>query len=246
MKTAIHGDSRAIARTTCISLIRVSGTGQLKGDGPERQRETIRRFAESQHLDIVYEVFGNKSQSGSVDVEDRVDLVECLIECEERGVNLVLIEDYHRLGRDLLASELAARLFRDAGIQILCAANGIDLTAGGSEDPTAQFVRTVLAAAAQMDKDMTVLKLRVGRARKRKATGRCEGPLPFGEKEGERGALRVMLHMENIGYSTQDIVNNLNDQGFVTRNGHAWNRGSVWRILKRQQSLSAARAQQEV
>jgi hypothetical protein len=47
------------------------------------------------------------------------------------------------------------------------------------DTPTTTFVRQVLGAVAQLDKAMTVAKLRGARERKRREDGWCEGGAPL-------------------------------------------------------------------
>jgi hypothetical protein len=54
-----------------------------------------------------------------------------------------------------------------------------DSSAFVDDTPTATFVRQVLGAVAQLDKAMTVAKLRGARERKRRENGWCEGGSPL-------------------------------------------------------------------
>jgi hypothetical protein len=53
------------------------------------------------------------------------------------------------------------------------------------ETPTAIFIRQVLGVAAQLDKAMTVAKLRGARERKRRMVGKCEGRKSMAELRPE-------------------------------------------------------------
>jgi hypothetical protein len=61
-------------------------------------------------------------------------------------------------------------------------------TAFVDDTPTATFVRQVLGAVAQLDKAMTVAKLRGARERKRRENGWCEGGSPLHVKYPEPSA----------------------------------------------------------
>jgi DNA invertase Pin-like site-specific DNA recombinase len=61
---------------------------------------------------------------------------------------------------------------------------GVALTAGDG-DPTRVLIRQVLGAVSQFEKAVIVSKLKAARQRKKRATGRCEGRKPFGERPGE-------------------------------------------------------------
>jgi hypothetical protein len=62
------------------------------------------------------------------------------------------------------------------------------------DTPTAALVRQVLGAIAQLDKAMTVAKLRLARDRIRKGDGKCEGRKSHVEERSEAVALARQLH----------------------------------------------------
>ena len=223
-------------KTHCLSLIRVSGAGQLDGDGPDRQRSVVQKYADAHEYEIVHEVFGEKSQSGAVLLQERMDLMECLALCDELDVHVVLTEDAHRLSRDSVQHEMAVREFQAAGVQVISATSGVDLTKGDVNDPTSKLIRQLLAAVAEWDKDTLVLKLRVARERKKQRTNGKEGKegiKPYGSKDGEQAGLDLIATRLAAGDGPQAIANQLNQAGIFTRCGNSWTRGSVHRIAHR-------------
>ena len=62
------------------------------------------------------------------------------------------------------------------------------------DTPTTTVVRQVLGAVAQLDKAMTVAKLRGARDRKRRQTGWCEGGAPLHERYPEDVRMAKRLH----------------------------------------------------
>ena len=74
-------------------------------------------------------------------------------------------------------------MLKDKGIEIIAA----DSSGAFVDDtPTTTFVRQVLGAVAQLDKAMTVAKLRGARDRKRRQAGWCEGGAPLHERYPRR------------------------------------------------------------
>jgi DNA invertase Pin-like site-specific DNA recombinase len=65
------------------------------------------------------------------------------------------------------------------------------------DTPTATFVRQVLGAVAQLDKAMTVAKLRGARERKRRENGWCEGGSPLHVRYPEAVRLAKRLRRAN-------------------------------------------------
>ena len=95
------------------------------------------------------------------------------------------------------------------------------------------MLRQILGALAQWEKSALVYKLRKARDRKRATTGRCEGPLPFGELEGEGPAYRMLEAWRAGGHSYAQIAKWANHTGLKTRGGGPWNKAKVFNVLKK-------------
>lgn len=224
------------AKTGAFSYLRVSGRGQIDGDGFPRQREAIARFARGNGY-VVVEEFLDEGVSGSRELSERPGLAALIDRMESNGVRLVIVERADRLARDLMVNEVILDQFRRVGARVLTA-DGADLTTG-SDDPTRTLIRQVLGAVAQFDKCVTVLKLRAARERKRRQTGRCEGRKPFGSRPGESIALARLGQLrrkprgrERLSYAA--IASAMNSEGIPTRTGKPWAGGTVAGILARQ------------
>ena len=220
--------------TTAVSYLRVSGIGQIDGDGFDRQREAIERFAKSRKLELVAE-YREEGVSGTNELADRTALAACLDRVENNGVKIVIIETANRLARDLMVQEVILSQFREAGVQVL-GADGTDLT--NDDNPTAKLIRQVLGAVAEFDKSVTVLKLRAARERKRAKGERCEGRKPFGWHENEKPVLARIKQLrrkprggDKLSYSA--VAKQLNKEGCITRSGKQWTHTSVRQISER-------------
>ena len=174
------------AKTPALSYLRVSGRGQVDGDGFPRQREAITAFARANGFEVIEE-FRDEGVSGTKELADRPGLAALIDRLESNGVRVVLVERADRLARDLMVNEVILDQFRRIGARVL-AADGVDLTTG-NEDPTRTLIRQVLGAVAQFEKTVVVLKLRAARERKRRQTGRCEGRKPFGSRRSSLGSV---------------------------------------------------------
>jgi DNA invertase Pin-like site-specific DNA recombinase len=87
-------------------------------------------------------------------------------------VKTVLVETANRFARDAIVQEIGFRKLRDMGFALIA----VDSPNAFVEDtPTLVLVRRALEVIAQFDKAMTVEQLAAGRARKKAATGKCEG-----------------------------------------------------------------------
>jgi DNA invertase Pin-like site-specific DNA recombinase len=231
-----------MGRTAAFSYLRVSGRGQIEGDGFERQRDAIDRFAAANDLDIVYE-FRDEGVSGTRELADRPGLAALLDRIETGDTRAVLVERADRLARDLMVSEVIVAQFARLGVKVV-ASDGTDFT-NGDGDPTRTLIRQVLAAVSQFEKSLIVLKLRGARERKRRRTGACEGRKPFGARPGETAVLSRILFLRRgldggAGATIAAIAAQLNSERVATRTGRPWATGTVHGILARHKRLSDA------
>lgn len=222
--------------TKAVSYLRVSGQGQVQGDGFPRQREAVAKYAAAAGLDLVHE-YRDEGVCGANELADRPGLAELLDRLESNGVRLVVVERADRLARDLLVQEVTLGQFRDLGVQVVDA-GGQDLTVADG-DPTRTLIRQVLGAVAEFDKNVTVLKLRAARDRKRRATGKCEGRKAYGETDQREAAtvdrIRKLRRKPRRGErpSFQQVADQLNAEKLPTRTGVPWSKGSVHAVCRR-------------
>jgi len=218
------------------SYLRVSGKGQVDGDGFPRQRAAIGRYAKAQGIEIVEE-YRDAAVSGERELADRKGLAAVLAAVQTGEVRTVLIERADRLARDLIVGEIILSQFRAAGVAVWSAEGGVDLTAA-DDDPTKRLIRQILGAVAEYDKTVTVLKLRAARERMRRPTGRCEGVKPYGYRPGEPEVIARMRQLRRkpqgeprLGYHR--IAKILNAEGRPTRTGSPWTSSTVRKVLLR-------------
>ena len=99
-------------KTLAISYLRVSGKGQVGGDGLPRQREAIARYAR-QHNVLLAGEYRDEGVSGTRELDGRDGLSDVMARLRANGVRLVLVENASRLARDLMVSEIILREFRE-------------------------------------------------------------------------------------------------------------------------------------
>jgi DNA invertase Pin-like site-specific DNA recombinase len=211
-----------------FAYLRVSGRGQLHGDGFTRQLLAIEKYASANGHEIVG-VFREQAVSGATDIVDRPAWREMVGEILADGVKVIVIERLDRLARDLMVQEHIVADCQKRNITLLSTAEP-DLCSG---DPTRILMRQILGAVAAYDKAMIVLKLRGARERKRAQSGRCEGAKRFGELAGEPEVLERMMALREGGATLTAIANTLNADGVMPRRGTKWFAMSVARILNR-------------
>jgi DNA invertase Pin-like site-specific DNA recombinase len=215
--------------TKCFVYLRVSGRDQIDGDGFERQLLACQSYAAANGLEIA-EVFREEGVSGTKDLEDRPALSELFAALEENGIKTVLIEKVDRLARDLMIQESIIGDMQKHGYALISVAEP-DLC---STDPSRILIRQIFGALAQYDREMIVLKLRGARQRMRARGQRCEGQIPYGDKQGETAILHQMRSLRAAGLSGDKIADALNSNGVLSRKGMQWRGDTINKILNRE------------
>src|SRR5690349_9352258 len=172
-----------------VSYIRVSSRGQIDGDGPERQRESIQRFCGAHGLQLVCEAF--EQVSGTIEGLAREAFSEMIEMIDKRKqsdpIHAVVVERMDRLARDLMVSEILLSELRKRGIKVFCVDQGtLTDMASNDGDPTRKLLRQMLGAIAEWEKSQLVMKLRIAREHVKATKGRCEGAKPFGQNAVEK------------------------------------------------------------
>ncbi len=227
--------------TNAVGYMRCSGEGQREGDTWNRQTLAIERFAASTNHQIV-EWFRDEGVPGKTELEGRSGLSACLHYIQENNISVVICESSDRLARDMIISEVIVREFQKIGVTVYSASGGVNLTEGDDSNPTAKLIRQILAAIAEFDKSVIVLKLRGARERIRTEIGKCEGRKGFGQdpdRPEESSILQEMTLASKMA-TPQEIARLLNEQGVRTRYGKKWTATTVSRILARHQNSKIA------
>jgi DNA invertase Pin-like site-specific DNA recombinase len=221
--------------TNAYAYLRVSGKGQVDGDGFTRQLATIEQYAAS-HGIKVRKVYREEGISGTKDLENRPALLELLAAIGSGDVRVVMIEKLDRLARDLMVQETIIGDLRRRGIELISVAEP-DLC---SDDPSRKLVRQIFGAIAEYEKAMIVLKLRGARQRIKARKGRCEGSKPFGYVNGHRPTIERILSLRMAGMAVDTIAETLNREGLKSKTGGCWYGSSVRNVLLREQGRVTA------
>ena len=210
-----------------FAYLRVSGKGQVSGDGFPRQMAAVRAYAAA-HDYTLSRVFREEGVSGTKELENRPALRELIATIYANGVRTIIIEKLDRLARDLMVQETIIADMRKKGITVISVCEP-DLCIN---DPSRKLMRQIFGAIAEYDKEMTVLKLRGARERTKARTGSCEGRKGFGYYEGEQPILARMQALRGSGMAVDTIASTLNSESLLSRSGGLWYGATVNRILK--------------
>jgi DNA invertase Pin-like site-specific DNA recombinase len=212
-----------------FAYLRVSGKGQVEGDGFTRQLEAIRKYAAANDLKII-KVYREEGVSGTTDWESRPAFAEMMAAMLSNGTRTVLVERLDRVARDLMVQESIIADFQRKGLDVI-SVNEPDLC---SEDPSRVLMRQMMGAFFQYEKSSLVAKLRGARVRMRASTGSCEGRKPYGTRDGETEVITRILTLRQAGAAMDTIAETLNAEGVASRSGGQWYPSTVRNILLRE------------
>ena len=218
--------------TKAYAYVRVSGKGQLEGDGFTRQLAAIKKYSTEQGIKIS-RTFREEGVSGTKDLENRPALQELIVALHSNGTKVVLVEKLDRLARDLMIQESIIADLKRHGFEIVSVTEP-DLC---SDDPSRTLMRQMLGAFAQYERSMIVQKLKGARQRIRTKEGRCEGRKPYGARPGEQQIIERMKTLRKQGTAVDKIAAILNSEGAMPRSGTQWYATSVYRVLKASTAL---------
>lgn len=213
----------------CFAYLRVSGIGQISGDGFDRQLLACETYAAAHGIEIA-EVFRENGVSGTKDLDNRPALASLLAALEENGIKTLICEKLDRIARDLMVQEAIIADLRKKGYTLISTCEP-DLC---SDDPSRVLIRQIFGALAQWDRAMTCQKLRAARERKKAKVGRCEGRAPYGHYPDEILTLARMKMLRSSGLNAREIAQRLSEDGHTSRSGlKIWNTATVSKILRR-------------
>jgi len=219
---------------------RVSSQEQVDGTSLTSQCEQIRAYATMKGLNLV-DVLIDAGVSGGKPLALRPEgskLVELVRSGEVRSVIITKLDRGFRSASDCL-NNVEAWEKQKVALHIL----NLGGTTIDTSTPTGKFFITVMAGAAELERNM--IRERCNEGRKiRRAQGYRIGEVPFGfslASDGktlvkcgeEQEAITLALDLRGQGYSASGIAEELNRRKIPTKKGSAWTHKQVIRLLKR-------------
>ena len=219
-----------------ISYTRVSSDKQAEsGAGIAAQAAAIKAYAQRAGLDLV-ESYTDDGISGAAGIDGRPGLAAAIGRLRRGDVLVIAKRD--RLGRDMMTTLTIERAVAKRGASIV-SADGV----GNGDGAADAFMRSVMDAAAQFERDLIKARTRAAMAEKRKAGERI-GEVPFGWRLAADGTLEPVAAEQEIldlirelresGLSLRAIAKELTDAGITTKKGKAkWSHSTVQSVLSR-------------
>lgn len=221
---------------------RVSGAGQLEGDGFNRQETVIRAFALKSKIEIVHvyreQVSGVK---GEEQREVFQDMVSAIL---KNGVRTIIVEGLDRLAREYRIQEQLIIYLASKEITLIDARTGEDVTKAVNDDPMKKAMIQMQGIFAELEKNLLVKKLRLAREAKRGAGIKCEGRKGWGDVPDKRdailGQIRALRRKPKLGkrLTYVEVANQLNelamnDDTYETITKKPWNGVMIQNFLLR-------------
>ncbi len=212
---------------------RVSGKGQLEGDGFGRQEEAIRTFCTNQGhtIEHVYK----EQVSGTSEGEGREQFTAMVETILKNGVRTIVVESLDRLAREYRIQEQLIIYLTSKDITLIVANTGENVTEAISADPMRKALVQMQGIFAELDRSLLVKKIRKARERKRQETGRCEGAKPYYAGTDIVKTIKKLRRkrkgLKRVTYA--QVAEKLNEMDIKTAKGQPFNSASVRAIVSR-------------
>ncbi|MFF9607579.1 recombinase family protein [Streptomyces sp. NPDC014684] len=185
-------------------------------------------------------LFIEKAQSGTIAGDERPELATALLWDEEKKAQGIVAPNLDRLARELVVQEAALAQCWKHGGRAFMADQG-EILPDDPEDPMRTAMRQMMGVFAQLDRGMTVAKLRRGRRIKGEKGQYAYGAPPYGwqahkkeltEEEVEQaGRARARQLRDGDRLSFRRIAAVLEAEGIRPKRGERWHPETIRRLL---------------
>ena len=212
--------------------LRTSSATNLDGDSEERQKESIKKYADSQGMEIVQGAY-DQAVKGSDSIHEREGFSALIQYCLDNDVTTILCENASRFARDVIVQEMGYRELKKLKIQLI-PVDAPDYFTGDS--PSLTMIRQILGSVAEFEKSNLVSKLRGARERVKAKNGKCEGRKSLSEIMGDatfKGMIRQIKSLRKENKSYASIAGVLASKGYVQPStGKPFHKSQVMRLIQ--------------
>ena len=152
-------------------------------DSESRQRDAVTRFAKRNGYTIVDE-FYDPAVSGSDPITERPGFIAMLERIVGNGVRVILVETASRFARSVLTQEVGFSHLQGLGVTLIAVDSPESFL---SQEPMMVALRQMQGVFSQLDKATLVAKLKSGRERKKRETGKGCGRKSLAELAPDGG-----------------------------------------------------------
>ncbi|MDR1753417.1 MAG: recombinase family protein [Eubacterium sp.] len=227
--------------------VRVStDTQSEKGYGLDTQRQSIEKYCKEHNLELL-NIFEDKGISGTEAVEadgdelisKRKGLLELLSALNE--INTIIVLNTSRLWRSDIAKVLIRReIERKHGEVISIEQPRYSIY---KKEPSEVLINGMFELLDEYERISIALKLARGRSTKANKGNKPAGVVPYGyaysqDKKSivtaneEAETVKRLFTLAQKGYSIQKIVDTLNSERIITKQGKAWTKATIHGMLR--------------
>lgn len=201
----------------CVLYPRVSTEMQVDGFSLDGQKNSLKRFADREEMEII-DIYEDAGKSGK-SIEGRPAFKKMLYDIENGlEIDYILVYKLSRFGRNAADILNSLEHIQSFGVNLICIEEGID-----SSQTSGKLLISVLSAVAEIERENIIEQTMNGRKEKARQGGWNGGFAPYGYylkdkqlfiQECEAEAVRIIFDKyvnENIGF--HKIANYLNLQG---------------------------------
>jgi len=220
-----------------IGYVRVSTEKQADfGVSLEAQSEKVRAMAVVQGAELAEVIIDAGESAKSL---NRPGMARLLSLVDSGAVDVVIIAKLDRLTRSVADLAELLKRFERRGVSLVSVADSLD-----TRSAAGRLVLNIMVSVSQWEREAIGERTRDAMHHKR-ANGERVGTVPFGYRvavdglhveadPAEQSILSRIRELKATGFTTRQIADELNRQGYTTR------RGTAWRFQYVAEALSAA------
>lgn len=205
--------------------VRVSTERQAQeGYSVAAQKENLTRFANDNGFKV-YDIYADEGISGK-NVEGRPSVKRLIKDIQDRKIDVVLIQKFDRLTRNITDTEDFIALFQKYSVDVLSIADGkVDIS-----NSNGKFMTLLKGLFAQHERELTAERIKVALTQKAKqGYTLCCGCTPYGYNR-KKGNKVIIINQEEAkivrrifknylnGETFTEIAKSLNLEGIATKN----------------------------
>jgi DNA invertase Pin-like site-specific DNA recombinase len=217
-----------------IAYVCTSSSEEGDASGLERQRRSIRAYAQAEGLSVVASV--REDVAGTAKADERPGLQEAMAAALQHGAGALIVAERSRLAGDEDAAYDTIRAVQGFGLRLLYAEGD-----NGTDD-TAQLTSGIARVIAAHDRRRIVARLKAGRDAKAAvapASRAQGGRLPHGYRRGHGGTVEIDPQAAAEICRAFDLVRGglsiaMAAAELTEETGHAWSATALGRMLHRE------------
>lgn len=199
------------------------------------QIRAIKEWAKRERYNII-DIYKDEAQSATTD--DRKDFLRMIDDSKEGLFNAVIVHKLDRFARNRYDSAFYKRQLQLNGVKVISILENLD------DSPESIILESVLEGMAEYYSANLAREVKKGMKETALQAKHTGGNPPLGYDVGpdktlvinehEAIAVKIIYTMYSNGYSYEDIINELNSNGFKTKANKHFGKNSLYEILRQE------------